>query len=278
MPELPEVETTRRGLADSLEGQLIERVTVRERRLRQPIAADFEKKLAGRRLTRLERRAKYLLGTLDSGAIWVCHLGMSGSFRLLAGGNGTAPGRHDHVVLDLGSGHRLLFNDPRRFGLMMLIDDAAGLERHPLFRHLGPEPLGNRFNGPALAARLKGRRGPVKSALLDQKVVAGIGNIYASEALYRAAISPRRRAATIAGQRAERLARAIRAVLAEAIEAGGSSIRDHARVDGTLGYFQHAFQVYDRAGRECGRAGCGGIIRRIVQSGRASFYCPGHQR
>ncbi len=230
-------------------------------------------------MVRVNRRAKFILAHLDDGEVLVCHLGMSGRM-VLHEAPGPPAARHDHVELWTDDGWRIVFNDPRRFGMMDLVAEA-GLEAHPLLAGLGPEPLGNAFNGPVLAAALKGRRTPIKAALLDQRVVAGLGNIYVCESLYFAGLSPRRQAYTVQGARAERLAAAIREVLERAVAAGGSSLRDYVQATGELGYFQHHWAVYDREGLSCpgcDRAEPGCAIRRIVQSGRSTFYCPRRQR
>ncbi|MDJ0970179.1 MAG: bifunctional DNA-formamidopyrimidine glycosylase/DNA-(apurinic or apyrimidinic site) lyase [Kiloniellales bacterium] len=284
MPELPEVETVCRGLRPKLEGRRLTRVLQRRPDLRFPLPDGFVERLEGRRVSRIDRRAKYILMHLDSGEVLLCHLGMSGRMLLMNGE--TRPlDRHDHVVFFTEDGGEIRFNDARRFGVMDLVA-PENLSRHRLLKDLGPEPLSNTFNGPELAARLKGRRSPIKAALLDQKVVAGLGNIYVSEALFFAGISPRRQAYTVQGARAERLAAAVRQVLNAAIAAGGSSLRDYVQADGELGYFQHHWAVYDRAGEPCPGCDCGaatpssgnGGIRRIVQSNRATFYCPSRQR
>jgi len=261
--------------------------------LRWPLAQDFVIRLEGKRVEGLGRRAKYLLVDLSSGDVLVMHLGMSGSFRVAKRGGKTTPGRyyheraknaaHDHVVFHMSSGARISFNDPRRFGMMKLVPRAE-LEREPLLRALGPEPLGNEFDAAMLARACKGKKTSLKAALSDQKVVAGLGNIYVCEALHRARLSPKRRASTIAtkagapNERAQRLVDAIKAVLADAIAAGGSSLRDHRRTDGELGDFQHDFRVYDREGKRCPTPGCNGTIRRMVQTGRSTFFCPVCQR
>lgn len=283
MPELPEVETVRRGLAPIVEGRRILAADIRRADLRRPFPPRLSERLTGARVLRLGRRSKYLLADLSTGETLIVHLGMSG--RMLVSGvalgshhrDRATPELHDHVVLDFQGGARVTFNDARRFGLMDLVptEDVAD---HPLLRGLGPEPLGNEFSAAYLADRLRGRRMPVKAALLDQGIVAGIGNIYASEALHRAGIAPTRPAGRIAPARIERLVTAVRDVLTEAIAAGGSSLRDHRQANGELGYFQHAFRVYDRAGERCPRPGCPGTIRRIVQSGRSTFHCPACQR
>lgn len=274
----------RRGLAPLMEGQRLRRVLQRRPNLRFPLPVDFVARLEGRRVVSIDRRAKYLLFRLDDGSYLLCHLGMSG--RMLMVDDPAVPlGKHDHVVFETESGTQVRFNDARRFGIMDLLANEAALSSHPLLAGLGPEPLGNAFNGPVLASALKSKRSPIKSALLDQRIVAGLGNIYVSEALYHAGLSPRRLAHTVQGARAERLALAIRDVLTRAIAVGGSSLRDYVQADGELGYFQHAWAVYGREGERCpgcdcmetGSASQAGI-RRIVQSGRSTFYCPSHQR
>jgi formamidopyrimidine-DNA glycosylase len=288
MPELPEVETVRRGLMPVLVGQTIARADVRRPDLRWPLPVGLADRLTGQRVLALRRRSKYLLADLASGETLLWHLGMSGRVLIsppngAAGGIGefhhvhTTPQKHDHVVLDMTDGTRIVFNDPRRFGSMDLMPTDAA-ETHPLLRAMGPEPLGNAFNAPYLAAALRGRRAPVKAALLDQRVVAGLGNIYVCEALHRSGISPRRQAGRIAASRIGRLVPTIRDVLNEAILAGGSSLRDHRQTDGELGYFQHSFRVYGREGAPCPTPGCDGSVARIVQSGRSTFYCPACQR
>ena len=283
MPELPEVETVRRGLTPVMEGQVIARADVNRPDLRWPFPPDMAARLTGVRVERLRRRSKYILADLDRGETLLIHLGMSG--RMLISGDPLgqfvhdhpAAQKHDHVVLHMANGARITFNDPRRFGAMDLMPTATA-DAHPLLANLGPEPLGNAFDGPYLAQRLKGRNTPIKAALLDQRIVAGLGNIYVCEALYRAGIAPRRKAGRIARARAEALVPVIRDVLSDAIAAGGSSLRDYRQADGELGYFQHSFDVYGREGQPCRRAGCDGTVRRIVQSGRSSFYCAQCQR
>jgi formamidopyrimidine-DNA glycosylase len=279
MPELPEVETIRRGLAARLEGKRILEVVQRRLDLRFPLPRDFAARLRGRRIDRIGRRAKYLLLYLDDGQVLICHLGMTG--RMLIGHGRPALEPHDHLLFLAEGDVALRFNDARRFGYMDLAA-ADELERHKHLKGLGPEPLDRAFDGPSLAAALAGKRTPIKAALLDQRVVAGLGNIYVSEALFRAGISPRRLARTVQGERAERLAKAIAAVLKDAIKAGGSSLRDYVQTDGELGYFQHHWRVYDREGKACPGCVCDvaatGGIKRIVQSGRATFYCPRKQR
>jgi formamidopyrimidine-DNA glycosylase len=289
MPELPEVETVRRGLQPVMEGARFVRVEARRPDLRRPLPREFVKRLEGRSVTGLGRRAKYLLADLSSGDVLLIHLGMSGSFRVSEETGEKTPGdfhhprsddrTHDHIVFHMSSGARISFNDPRRFGLMLLVP-RADLADHPLMKEIGPEPLGNEFDAALLAAACRGKKTSLKAALLDQTVVAGLGNIYVCEALHRALLSPKRIASTIASrsgapnERAERLVDAIKAVLADAIKAGGSSLRDHRRTDGELGYFQHHFRVYDREGAKCVTPGCKGTVKRIVQSGRSTFFCP----
>lgn len=279
MPELPEVETVRRGMAPAMEGARIARAEVRRDGLRWPFPEGMADRLTGARVKRLRRRSKYILGDLDSGETFLLHLGMSG--RVLISGDPLgrfvhdhpAPVKHDHVVLHMDNGARVTLNDARRFGAMDLMDTAREGE-HMLLAGLGPEPLGNGFDESYLVARLSGRNTPIKSALLDQRIVAGLGNIYVCEALFRAGIHPARKAGRISSRRVAALVPIIRAVLGEAIEAGGSSLRDYRQADGELGYFQHSFRVYGNEGAPCATEGCGAPIRRIVQSGRSSFYCP----
>jgi formamidopyrimidine-DNA glycosylase len=298
MPELPEVETVRRGLETAMLGRRIDKVRLNRGDLRVPFPAGFARRLTGRRVETVGRRAKYLLAGLDGGESLLMHLGMSGRFtihpprgRPLTLGDydedapaapATKPSNHDHVAFLLDDGTRIVYTDPRRFGLMDIIDTAASLS-HRLLEGLGPEPLGNDFNADHLRSALASRRTPLKSALLDQRVVAGVGNIYACEALHRAALSPKRIASTLtrgrlSGQRLEALARAVRGVLNDAIAAGGSTLRDYASAQGRPGAFQHRFDVYDREGQPCPRPGCRGTIRRIVQAGRSTFYCGVCQR
>jgi len=288
MPELPEVETVRRGLAEVMEGRRVERVEVRRHDLRIPVPEDFDQRLQGRTLEKLGRRAKYLVGEFDDGTVLLAHLGMSGRMIIETpddavrepGGFAHDPGnhaKHEHIVFHVGNGTVIRYSDPRRFGLMTLTDRESFAD-HKLIGHLGPEPTGEDFTGAVLAARLLGKQTPIKAALLDQRVVAGVGNIYACEALYAAGISPRRQAATVQGRRADRLAKAIRDVLGEAIAAGGSSLRDHVAPTGELGYFQHSFKVYGRTGEPCPGCDCGQSVQRIVQSGRSTFYCAKRQR
>jgi formamidopyrimidine-DNA glycosylase len=283
MPELPEVETVRRGLSPALEGARLIKVEQRRPDLRFPLPERFAKRLTGVKVERLDRRAKYLLAELDSGETWVTHLGMTGRFTVAE----VAPGRfahgapererHEHLVFLTDRGARIGFSDARRFGYMSLIESGA-LETHPWFEGLGPEPLGNGFSARQLEAAFERKTQNVKASLLDQRIVAGLGNIYACEALFRAQISPQTPAGKIRPERLERLAAAVREVLLEAIDAGGSTLRDFMGADGELGYFQHRFQVYGREDEACVRPGCRSSVRRIVQAGRSTFYCTLCQR
>jgi formamidopyrimidine-DNA glycosylase len=294
MPELPEVETVRRGLQPAMEGAKILKAEARRKDLRFPFQKDFIARLEGQTVTGLGRRAKYLMADLGSGDVLLMHLGMSGSFRVLQGEAGDTPGKfhhprgddraHDHVVFHMSSGAAVVFNDPRRFGYMKIIARNA-LEDEPLLKGLGPEPLGNEFDAAMLAQACANKKTSLKAALLDQRVVAGLGNIYVCEVLFRAHLSPRRLAATLAAKKtaeptdhAKRVVTSIHAVLNQAIKAGGSSISDHRLTSGELGYFQHSFKVYDREGETCQTAGCGGIVRRFVQNGRSTFWCPKCQK
>ncbi|MGN7867448.1 bifunctional DNA-formamidopyrimidine glycosylase/DNA-(apurinic or apyrimidinic site) lyase [Paracoccus sp. 22332] len=281
MPELPEVETVRRGLLPHLEGQRIARAEVRRPDLRWPLPVDLVQVLTGAMVTALRRRSKYLLADLDRGGTLLMHLGMSGRMLVQDASLGdfhrdpAILPRHDHVVLTTEAGSTITFNDARRFGMVDLIREGSA---HPLLDHLGPEPFDGAFTPAYLAAAFAGRRVPVKQALLDQRIVAGLGNIYVSEALHRAGIDPRRAAGRIGAARIAALVGHIRDVLTDAIAAGGSSLRDHRQASGELGYFQHSFRVYDREGAPCPTPGCSGSIRRIVQGGRSSFFCPACQR
>lgn len=311
MPELPEVETVRRGLAPALQGATVVGADVRRPDLRFPFPDDLKALLEGARITSLSRRAKYLLIELDKGQTLIAHLGMSGSYRVESlheavvperNGAGSAkevltpgifhhersvPGAHDHLVLDVDGGEigaaRVIYNDPRRFGFVLIAPSGA-LHEHKMLRDLGPEPLGNSLTAEHLAQRFSGRSQPMKAALLDQSHVAGLGNIYVCEALNRSKISPKRQAKTLVSKAGRPTARLIaltgiiREVISEAIEAGGSSLRDHKQTDGSLGYFQHQFSAYDREHEACLNKGCRGTIKRIVQSGRSTFYCPSCQR
>jgi formamidopyrimidine-DNA glycosylase len=293
MPELPEVETVRRGLQPVMEGSKILKAETRRKDLRFPFQKDFVARLEGQTVTGLGRRAKYLMADLASGDVLLMHLGMSGSFRVIKDEQAKTPGKfhhpraedraHDHVVFHMSSGAAVIFNDPRRFGYMKIIARKA-LDDEPLLQGLGPEPLGNEFDAAMLARACAGKKTSLKAALLDQRVVAGLGNIYVCEALFRSQLSPRRLAATLATKKGEptdhakRLVTAIHGVLNQAIKAGGSSLRDHRQTSGELGYFQHSFQVYDREGEKCQTAGCGGIVKRFTQNGRSTFWCPKCQK
>lgn len=311
MPELPEVETVRRGLEPFLVGNAFARVDQRRPDLRFPLPSQFAKRLTGRKVEALDRRAKYLLARLDNGEVLVMHLGMTGRFRVESpsrnrrssakedhksqGFDDTAlefgefvyapdpSPKHEHIVFQLRDGTLLRYHDARRFGFMDLIPNAR-LEDHPLFKGLGVEPLSPGFTPKWLAGRLKGKTTSIKAALVDQRLAAGLGNIYACEALHRAGLSPLRKAGSLATKsgepttKTEALVAAVRAVLEDAIEAGGSSLRDYRRADGRLGRFQHRFKTYDREGKPCRKKGCGGTVRRIVQGGRSTFYCPSCQR
>jgi formamidopyrimidine-DNA glycosylase len=293
MPELPEVETVRRGLEPAMEGARFVAVEARCRDLRWPLPKDFAARLQGKTVVGLGRRAKYLLADLCSGDVLLMHLGMSGSFRVNRNGGERTPRKyhhereqhlaHDHVVFRMSNGAVVTYNDPRRFGSMKIVARTR-LDEEPLLRSLGPEPLGNTFDAAMLARACWRKKTTLKAVLSDQRIVAGLGNIYVCEALHRARLSPKRKASTLAphsgipNERAERLVAGIKAVLTEAIKAGGSSLRDHKRTDGELGLFQHNFRVYDRAGRPCPTPECTGTIKRIVQNGRATFFCPVCQR
>ncbi len=282
MPELPEVETVCRGLSAVMTGERLALVQNHRANLRIALPDGFAARLTGRRVQKLERRAKYILARLDDGLIWLIHLGMSGRMSILPKGHNQPPlSKHDHVVFEMGSGVQVRFNDARRFGLMTFIEGDP--DQHPLLKDIGPEPLGGDFTGPVLAAALKGKKTPIKSALLDQTVVAGIGNIYACEALYRAAISPKRSSHLVQGERADKLVAAVKDVLREAIAVGGSTLRDHKQPSGELGYFQHHFAAYDREGGICQVCAAAKhpkspLIKRMVQAGRSTFYCAVHQR
>jgi formamidopyrimidine-DNA glycosylase len=293
VPELPEVETVRRGLQPVMEGETIARVEARRGDLRFPLQKDFLKRLDGQTVTGLGRRAKYILADLASGDVLLMHLGMSGSFRVAEGANNQQPAvfhhprsddrAHDHIVFHMASGAIVSFNDPRRFGYMKIVRRSE-IEQEPFLKGLGPEPLGNEFDAALLARACAGKKTNLKAALLDQRVVAGLGNIYVCEALHRSQLSPKRVASTLAlrtlapSEHAKRLVGAIHKVLNAAIEAGGSSLRDHRRTDGELGYFQHSFRVYDREKQKCPTPKCGGIIKRFAQGGRSTFWCPKCQK
>lgn len=283
MPELPEVETVKRGLEPVLVGRRLVRVDQRRPDLRWPLPEDFGERLQGRVVLRMRRRSKWILADLDGDETWMVHLGMSG--KMLIDGSETvdlhhgraAPDKHDHVIVETDLGAIVTYNDARRFGAMDLWPTDE-LDEHPQLSTLGPEPLGNAFQGVSLAAAFEKRQSPVKAVLLDQRTVAGLGNIYVCEALFRSGIHPIRIAASISRPRVDVLATEIVDTLNEAVAAGGSSLRDYRQADGELGYFQHNFQVYGREGQPCSAQGCGRTIKRIVQSGRSTFYCPKCQR
>lgn len=285
MPELPEVETVRRGLAAVMEGRPIVDVLVRRGDLRRPLPEGFADALTGRTVKAVDRRAKYLLIRLDDGTVVIAHLGMSGRMVIDQADEAQSPGaftlpgatggKHEHIVFSVGNGTQIKFSDPRRFGLMDLSTEDT-LADHPLLASIGPEPLDDTFDGVALAVRLAGKRTPIKSALLDQRIVAGLGNIYVCEGLFAAGLSPRRSAHTVQGGRAGLLMQSIKKVLLSAIDSGGSTLRDHVAPSGEIGYFQHNFKVYGREGDAC--PSCAQPIQRLVQSGRSTFFCSRCQR
>lgn len=275
MPELPEVETVCRGLAPVLAGQVIARVDLHRKDLRKPFPKGLKTRIESARITHITRRAKYILIHLDNGYVLVIHLGMSG--RIVFHPHDYKPQTHDHFILHLKNCQQIVLNDPRRFGVVDLVAED-NLESHALFTHLGPEPLSNGFSGPVLAAALKGRKTAIKQALMDQRIVVGVGNIYASEALFMAGISPLKQAGLVKADQVEALVSAIKKVMQKAIKAGGSTLRDHRQANGELGYFQHSFSVYDREGQVCGTCGGNRLIKRIVQGGRSTFYCSGCQK
>ncbi len=296
MPELPEVETVRRGLAPIMEGAIVKQARINRLNLRFPFPNRFSEKITGRIITAVGRRAKYLTVDLDNGDVLIMHLGMSGSFRIEMENGATLPGAfhhprseskvHDHVMFHMeGSYGRasVIYNDPRRFGFMDIVPRAE-LETCKHFAGMGIEPTGNQLNGEAISRMFATKSAPLKAALLDQKLIAGLGNIYVCEALWRSGLSPKRKASTIsrkdgkATRRSEALATHIRDIIGEAIEAGGSSLRDHRQTNGELGYFQHRFSAYNREEEACAKPECDGQIVRIVQSGRSTFYCPACQR
>lgn len=296
MPELPEVETVKRGLSPFMEGARLNDLELRRQDLRFPFPTDLKQKLAGQRISALGRRAKYLLAYFENGQTLIMHLGMSGSFRIEAPNGSDFPGvfhhdrskitDHDHVVFHLETPKgtaKVIYNDPRRFGFMDLVP-LSGLNDHPFFRSLGVEPVGNELSTEVLTSLFRNKQAPLKAALLDQRLIAGLGNIYVCEALHEAGLSPKRKAGSLVSKsgkplkKLDPLAEVIRSVIQRAIEAGGSSLRDHRQADGSLGYFQHSFKVYDKEGERCPRPTCDGSIKRIVQSGRSTFYCPKCQK
>jgi formamidopyrimidine-DNA glycosylase len=272
MPELPEVETVGRGLARLMNGKILSRVTLRRKDLRTPFPKDMEKILQGRRVQNIERRAKYLLIHLSGGKTLLVHLGMSGRMALATG----KIDKHDHVVIELSNRKAIIFNDPRRFGLMDVLDTKAR-DQHKLLRHIGIEPLSKDLTPEYLAVKFKGKKVAIKVALMDQRLIAGIGNIYACEALFYAGISPRKAAGKLKAQELQKLVPAIRRVLEKSIACGGSSLRDYVQADGGLGHFQNEFAVYGREGKRCSSRGCKGTIQSITQGGRSTFYCPVEQ-
>lgn len=281
MPELPEVETVMRGLEPVLLNAEIQHVDKRRKDLRIPFPRNMKKRLEGRKIIALQRRAKYIQVLLDDHNILVIHLGMSGRISIITAKEKYEIEKHDHLILTLKSGVKIVYNDPRRFGMIFIMgqDEAS---THKAFAHLGPEPLGNEFSAPVLVERLKGKKTSIKQALLDQRIVVGVGNIYACEALYQSGISPLKSAHLIKGERAEKLVEAIRDVLSRAIKAGGSTLKDYRHADGELGYFQHNFTVYDQENNPCPSCDCDitrtGGVKRIVQSGRSTFYCAKKQK
>jgi len=275
MPELPEVETVMRGLSPALLKNKIDRVKLYRKDLRVPFPKNMQAKLSGKRISSLSRRAKYILVHFEGGLILAIHLGMSGRVSIISEDAKYDIQKHDHMILTMNTGVRIAYNDPRRFGMVFLLQESE-LDTHAFFAHLGPEPLGNDFSAPYLMGVLKNKKTSIKQALLDQRVVVGVGNIYACEALYKSKINPEKQACRVKGQKAEELVKDIRIILKKAIKAGGSTLKDYRHADGELGYFQHNFTVYDRAGQGC--QNCNKTIKRIVQGGRSTFYCPACQK
>jgi len=273
MPELPEVEIVRRGLEPALSGKIIRSANIRRRDLRIPIPENFARTIQERSVLKVRRRGKYILIFLESNAVIIMHLGMSGRIKIYDPGDPYELQKHDHVIIHMQQGAQIVFNDTRRFG-MLYLSTANDWEKEKPFSSMGPEPLGNGFHGPFLEERLHGRKTSIKAALLDQSIVAGLGNIYVCEALYGAGIHPMREAGKVRGKEAQCLVDQIRQVLQKAIKAGGSSLKDYHHTDGTLGYFQNAFSVYDREDEKCPDCTCDDTVRRIVQAGRSSFFCP----
>lgn len=273
MPELPEVETVRRGLLPVLEGVTLKKAIARRENLRFPIPNDFSNRLEGNRVTSLRRRSKYILMDFEDDLILILHLGMSGRVTIYKDGEPPAIGKHDHVSFITERGDHIVYTDPRRFGIITFTD-RQGADEHALLKNIGPEPLGNNFHEGVLDAAFAKKRANIKTALLDQRIVAGLGNIYVCEALWQAGVHPERTAQSVAGEPVKKLVPIIRDVLGRAIEAGGSTLKDYAQVDGELGYFQHSFKVYGREGEACQKKGCGGMVERIVQANRSTFFCP----
>ena len=283
MPELPEVETVLRGIEPSMTGYKIDQLILNRPDLRWPFPGGMAERVSGAKVLGLRRRSKYILADLDSNETLLIHLGMSG--RILVSGDPLGNfvhdhppiEKHDHVIFSMENGARITFNDPRRFGALDLLDTNSG-DEHPLLRNIGPEPFGNEFHEDYLVNILKKKNSPIKSALLDQRIVAGLGNIYVCEVLFRAGVSPKKLASKISAKRTAPMVAIIRDVLGKAIHAGGSTLKDFRHSDGELGYFQHTFKVYGREGEACTNTDCDAKIKRIVQSGRSSFYCPKCQR
>ncbi len=283
MPELPEVETVMRGMERALTGKVIQGALQRRPDLRVSFPERLVERLSGQTITHFKRRAKYILMSLSSGETFILHLGMSGRVMIIPDGQGVAPEKHDHLVIDMVNGVRVIYRDPRRFGMVYMTGVNDDIAAHQAFAKMGPEPLGNEFSGEILQARLKNKKTIIKSALLDQRVVAGLGNIYVCEALYRTGINPRTASNTISAAKCNDLVRHIRDILNEAIKSGGSTLKDYRHTDDGLGYFQHQFAVYDREGLACPDCDCDMMdarngIKRIVQAGRSSFYCPAKQK
>lgn len=274
MPELPEVETVRRGIAPVLEGAIFTKVVARRKNLRIPIPENFSSALTGKKVLSVGRRSKYILLYIEDGPVVILHLGMSGKVTLYKHEKAGVPklGKHDHLIFDTDSGMRMIYTDPRRFGLITFADPDT-LEDHALLASMGPEPLSNSFHADYLRDKLANRKSPIKNVLLDQKVIAGLGNIYVCEALFRSHINPERHATSLSEKDIESLVPIINDIIREAIASGGSTLKDYAQVDGELGYFQHSFQAYGREGKPCLSQGCSGTIERIAQSGRSTFYC-----
>ena len=277
MPELPEVETVRKGLAPVLEGSTIKLAKARRKNLRYDIPQDFSDRLEGNKVRALKRRSKYILMECEDGLVSILHLGMSGRFNIHAAGTAPELEKHDHIYIETMTGDRVVYNDPRRFGFW-LFSDVNSIDEHDHIKNIGPEPLGNSFSEDTLLNAFHNKKTNIKAALLDQRIVAGLGNIYVCEVLWRTGVHPETAAKDISKKQIETIVPTIRTVLSEAIEAGGSTLKDYAQVDGELGYFQHSFKAYGREGEACLKEGCGGTVERIVQSNRSTFFCPKCQR
>jgi formamidopyrimidine-DNA glycosylase len=274
MPELPEVETVCRGISPALEGATIAKIDIRQSKLRLPVPENLGAVITGQRVERVRRRAKYILIDFEDGHHGLVHLGMSGAFRVYKADDEKPPlEKHDHIIIDTDAGARLIYNDPRKFGFFDLIDPGKEND-HNFLCKLGVEPMGNHLNANYLWVKFKGKKAPIKQALLDQSLIAGLGNIYVAEVLYLSGISPTKKSGTISKKRLETLCSAVREVIAAAIDAGGSSLKDFSNTEGELGYFQHEFKVYNQADKPCSKESCNGTIKRIVQSGRSTYYCP----